>query len=88
MNEKTREAIMTRMQALKCPKCGASITYNGNYFCINWTYPYTGEDDTCDWALEHPQYSHEDKFICWVILGYWEKEDRNSYEVVHTRPMK
>lgn len=35
----------------RCPTCGQPITYNGNYFCIDWTYPFTGTPGTCDWAM-------------------------------------
>jgi len=35
-----------------CPKCGAEIVYNGNYFCSNWQYPLL-DDTGCDWALSN-----------------------------------
>jgi hypothetical protein len=36
-----------------CPKCGAEIVYNGNYFCSQ--FQHSGPKDewnTCDWAME------------------------------------
>jgi len=50
----------------KCPKCGGTIEYNGNYFCQHW-------NDTCDWALPHPQTELVDKQIQFRLTGYWEK---------------
>lgn len=32
-----------------CPKCGAPILYNGNYFCAYWSNtPH--DDGGCDWV--------------------------------------
>lgn len=36
-----------------CPRCGAEVVYNGNYFCERWVYAYDGHEDDCDWALSH-----------------------------------
>jgi hypothetical protein len=42
-----------------CPKCGAEIVYNGNYFCSEYTMPEVYapmlmSPATCDWAMpEH-----------------------------------
>jgi hypothetical protein len=58
----------------KCPKCGGQILSNGNLFCENWTYPYEGVEDTCDWALPHPQETLVDKQISFRVSGYWEEE--------------
>jgi hypothetical protein len=58
----------------KCPKCGSTILYNGNYFCKNWNYPATEND--CDWALPHPQTELVDKRICFKLVGYWEEGEK------------
>ncbi len=37
-----------------CPKCGAEIVYNGNYFCSEFVIPALdgdGSPATCDWAM-------------------------------------
>lgn len=35
-----------------CPRCGAEIVYNGNYFCSEWKLADEhGYPGTCDWAL-------------------------------------
>lgn len=52
---------------VKCPKCGGGIVYNGNHFCEHW-------EETCDWALPHPQVDRVDQEISYQLVGYWEEE--------------
>lgn len=35
-----------RFTGVLCPMCGSDVVYNGNYFCVRWSYE-------CDWALSH-----------------------------------
>lgn len=63
----------------KCPQCGGTIVYNGNYFCENWTWysddrPVNKEEGECDWALPHPQELLIDKQISHRLTGAWEEE--------------
>lgn len=30
---------------VQCPTCGGGVTYNGNYYCLDF------DSDDCDWAL-------------------------------------
>lgn len=54
--------------AITCPECGAApVVYNGNYFCDNWTFPFSGADGECDWALAHPATTKRDREICDLI---------------------
>jgi hypothetical protein len=54
---------------IDCPKCGAApVVYNGNYFCDNWTFPFSSADGECDWALAHPATTKRDQAIC-DLLG-------------------
>jgi hypothetical protein len=45
----------TQRTGQSCPKCGAEIVYNGNYFCSEYTIPEVYGLDmspaTCDWAM-------------------------------------
>lgn len=51
---------------VKCPKCKGPVTYNGNYFCLDF-------GNECDWALPHtsgmdgriPKWYRE-----WAVLAY------------------
>lgn len=52
-----------------CPKCNGEILYNGNHFCEYW-------NDTCDWALPHPQTELVDKRISFKLVGYWEEGEK------------
>jgi hypothetical protein len=45
--------IVGELTDVQCPTCDRDVVYNGNYFCRAWTYPFTGEPGTCDWALSH-----------------------------------
>lgn len=36
-----------------CPKCGARILYNGNYFCEHFRIPTVTRNGDCNWALSH-----------------------------------
>lgn len=45
--------VVGELTHVSCPRCGAEIVYNGNYFCRLWAYPFTGGPDECDWALSH-----------------------------------
>lgn len=40
---------------VSCPRCGAEVRYNGNYFCSYWVYrgepPRALDSYECDWAL-------------------------------------
>jgi hypothetical protein len=48
-----KDGIYADQTGVACPRCGAEVVYNGNYFCERWTYPYAGGEDECDWALSH-----------------------------------
>jgi predicted amidophosphoribosyltransferase len=59
-----------------CPKCGAQVVYNGNYFCQRFEYPLTKEG--CNWALSHNNrngdpISKVDKRIWEEIQASWVK---------------
>jgi hypothetical protein len=54
--------------AITCPACEqAWVVYNGNYFCDNWAFPYSGADGECEWALAHPATTQRDRAICDLI---------------------
>lgn len=46
----------------KCPACGSSIVYSGNYFCERW-------GDGCDWALPHPATRKGDREMAVRLTG-------------------
>lgn len=58
----TREGC-NRVTQEKCPSCGASVVYNGNYFCAAL------EPGLCDWALPHPARSPADRSLALVLTG-------------------
>lgn len=60
----------------KCPKCGAPVIYNGNYFCTYWYYGDNPPEGSCDWALPHPQTELIDKQISHRLVGYWEEGEK------------
>lgn len=55
---------------VKCPRCGSTVIYNGNYFCVNWNC-------SCRWALPHPAKKPEDKAVIDKLfdLGYIKTKD-------------
>lgn len=63
-----------RSTGVSCPKCGAApVVYNGNYFCDNWTFPFSSADiGECDWALAHPATTKRDREFCDLVgLDYF-----------------
>ncbi|MFF5977050.1 hypothetical protein ACFY7C_36720 [Streptomyces sp. NPDC012769] len=62
----------------KCPKCGAPIIYNGNYFCLYWSNEHPLPVGACNWALPHPQTELVDKQLSMNLVGYWEEEDEDG----------
>jgi predicted RNA-binding Zn-ribbon protein involved in translation (DUF1610 family) len=46
----------------KCPDCGGTIVYNGNYFC-----QWFGDD--CDWALPSPPRREADRDLALRLTG-------------------
>jgi len=51
-----------RLTAERCPKDGARIVYNGNYFCENF-------GKGCDWALPHPARKKADRELALRLTG-------------------
>lgn len=49
----------------KCPDCGGTIVYNGNYFCEN----LGGEPLGCNWALPHPAVREADRDLSLRLTG-------------------
>ena len=45
-----------------CPRCGATVVYNGNYFCEHW-------GTACDWAMPHPPVKQADRELSLRLTG-------------------
>jgi hypothetical protein len=46
----------------RCPQCGGTILYNGNYFCEHWRA-------SCDWGLPHPATKKRDRELALRLTG-------------------
>jgi hypothetical protein len=57
-----------RDTGITCPVCGAApVVYNGNYFCDNWSFPFSSAEGECDWALAHPARTKRDREFCDLV---------------------
>jgi predicted RNA-binding Zn-ribbon protein involved in translation (DUF1610 family) len=57
-----REVPQGKATLEKCPDCGGTIVYNGNYFCEHF-----GSD--CPWALPHPTRKRADRELALRLTG-------------------